>query len=125
MNRVFGNFMGRGLVDPVDDVRATNPASNEELFAALSKDFVEHGYDIKHLIRTIMNSTAYQLSSEANATNQDDNKYLLEVHRQAPAGGSAAGCDVAGDRRADDVSRAIPRARARCSCPIRRWSRNF
>src|SRR5579864_155689 len=49
VNRVFANFMGRGLVDPVDDLRATNPASNEELFAALAKDFVAHGYDVKHL----------------------------------------------------------------------------
>ncbi|HEY1493477.1 MAG TPA: DUF1553 domain-containing protein [Candidatus Solibacter sp.] len=75
VNRVWANFMGRGLVDPVDDLRATNPASNEELLAALSKDFVEHGYDVRRLIRTIMNSSAYQLSSEANATNQSDNIY--------------------------------------------------
>jgi hypothetical protein len=75
VNRVWANFMGRGLVDPVDDVRATNPASNEELFAALAKDFVDHGYDIQRLIRLIMNSSAYQLSSEANATNQADNIY--------------------------------------------------
>ena len=46
VNRVWANFMGRGLVDPVDDLRATNPASNEELLAALTKDFVDHGYDI-------------------------------------------------------------------------------
>ena len=75
VNRVWGNFMGRGLVDPVDDLRATNPASNEELLAALSKDFVEHGYDVRRLIRTVMNSSVYQLSSEANATNQADNIY--------------------------------------------------
>jgi hypothetical protein len=67
--------MGRGLVDPVDDVRASNAASNEELFAALTKDFVDHGYDIQRLIRTILNSTVYQLSSDANATNQSDNMY--------------------------------------------------
>jgi hypothetical protein len=67
--------MGRGLVDPVDDLRASNPASNEELLAALSKDFVDHGYDVQRLIRTIMNSGVYQLSSEANATNQSDNTY--------------------------------------------------
>ena len=86
VNRVWGNFMGRGLVDPVDDVRATNPASNEELFAALSKDFVEHGFDVKHLIRTIMNSSAYQLSSEANATNQNDNKYYSKyIVKRLPA----------------------------------------
>ncbi len=75
VNRVWANFMGRGLVDPVDDLRATNPASNEELLAALAKDFVDHGYDVKRLIRTIMNSGAYQLSSEANTTNQADNTY--------------------------------------------------
>ncbi|HTP32943.1 MAG TPA: DUF1553 domain-containing protein [Candidatus Acidoferrales bacterium] len=75
VNRVWGNFMGRGLVDPVDDLRATNPASNEELLAALSKDFVEHGYDIRRLIRLIMTSSVYQLSSEANTTNQSDNTY--------------------------------------------------
>ena len=75
VNRVWANFMGRGLVDPVDDVRASNAASNEELFAALAKDFVEHGYDVDRLIRTIMNSSVYQLSSDANATNQSDNIY--------------------------------------------------
>jgi hypothetical protein len=75
VNRVWANFMGRGLVDPMDDLRASNPASNEELLAALSKDFVAHGYDVQRLIRTIMNSSVYQLSSEANATNPSDNIY--------------------------------------------------
>ncbi|HEY1336074.1 MAG TPA: DUF1549 domain-containing protein [Bryobacteraceae bacterium] len=75
VNRVWANFMGRGLVDPVDDLRATNPASNEELLAALSRDFVEHGYDVQRLIRQVMTSSVYQLSSEANATNQSDNVY--------------------------------------------------
>ena len=75
VNRVWANFMGRGLVDPVDDLRATNPASNEELLAALSKDFASHGYDVKRLIRQIMTSRVYQLSSEANATNASDNTY--------------------------------------------------
>ncbi len=82
VNRVWANFMGRGLVDPADDLRATNPASNEELFAALTKDFIDSGFDVRRLIRTIMNSGAYQLSSEANATNQNDDrfysKYLIK-----------------------------------------------
>lgn len=82
VNRVFANFMGRGLVNPVDDVRSSNPASNEELLAALTKDFVAHKFDVKHLIRTIMASGVYQLSSEANATNQNDNifysKYIIK-----------------------------------------------
>jgi hypothetical protein len=75
VNRVWANFMGRGLVESVDDVRATNPASNEELFAALSDDFVKSGYDVKRLIRTIMNSEVYQLSADSNAENQMDTKY--------------------------------------------------
>jgi hypothetical protein len=86
VNRVLGNFMGRGLVDPIDDVRATNPASNEDLFSALSKDFVDHHFDIKYLIRTVMNSTTYQLASEANATNQDDKKFYSKyIIKRLPA----------------------------------------
>lgn len=82
VNRVWGSIMGRGLSHPVDDVRATNPASNEELFDALTQDFIKNGYDIKRLIRLIMTSSTYQLSSEANATNQQDNifysKYIVK-----------------------------------------------
>jgi hypothetical protein len=86
VNRVWGNFLGRGLVDPVDDVRATNPASNEELFAALCKDFADNGFDVKRLIRLILNSSTYQLSSEANATNQNDNKYYSRyIVKRLPA----------------------------------------
>jgi uncharacterized protein DUF1549/uncharacterized protein DUF1553/Big-like domain-containing protein len=86
VNRVWANFMGRGLVDPVDDVRASNAASNEELFEALAKDFVDHGYDIQRLIRTILNSSVYQLASDANATNQADNIYYSKhIVRRLPA----------------------------------------
>lgn len=86
VNRVWGNFMGRGIVNPIDDVRASNPASNEELLSALTKDFVDHGLDPKRLIRTIMNSSVYQLSSESNATNQNDNKYYSRyIIKRLPA----------------------------------------
>ncbi len=86
VNRVWGNFMSRGIVDPVDDLRATNPASNDELLTALTKDFVAHGYDIRYLIRTIMNSGVYQLSSDANATNQNDNRYFSKyIVKRLPA----------------------------------------
>jgi hypothetical protein len=82
VNRVWANFMGRGIVNPVDDLRATNPASNEDLLAKLTEDFVKHDYDVNYLIRTIMNSATYQLSSTANATNQNDNvfysKYIVK-----------------------------------------------
>lgn len=72
VNRIWYHLMGRGLVDPVDDVRATNPASHPELLDALAADFVRSGFDLRHIIRVIMNSRAYQLSSEPNDTNRDD-----------------------------------------------------
>ena len=72
VNRVWYHLMGRGLVDPVDDFRATNPPSHPELLDALASDFVAHGYDVRHVIRLIMASRAYGLSSEPDATNRDD-----------------------------------------------------
>jgi len=75
VNRVWANFMGRGLVEPIDDLRATNPASNEQLLSALADDFVAHGYDIKHLIRTIMRSAAYQRSAETVPGNQTEDRF--------------------------------------------------
>ena len=54
VNRVWAVFFGRGIVDPVDDFRISNPASNEPLLDALAEDFVQHGYDLKQLMRTIM-----------------------------------------------------------------------
>ena len=68
MNRLWGHFLGRGLVHEVDDLRETNPPSNPELLDALAKDFVEHKFDVKHVIRTIVNSRVYQLSSRADAS---------------------------------------------------------
>jgi hypothetical protein len=62
VNRFWGYFMGRGLVEPLDDLRATNPPSNPELLDALAADFVRHRYDLKYLMRTIMTSRGYQLS---------------------------------------------------------------
>ena len=72
VNRVWFHLMGRGLVDPVDDFRASNPPSHPELLDALAKDFAGHAYDLRWLIRTIMGSRTYQLSSEPNATNGTD-----------------------------------------------------
>jgi hypothetical protein len=64
--------MGRGLVDPIDDFRATNPPSHPELLTWLAGDFVEHGFDLRHAIRVIMQSKTYQLSSEPNDANRED-----------------------------------------------------
>jgi hypothetical protein len=72
VNRFWGYTMGRGLVEPLDDVRATNPASNPDLLDALAADFIKHKYDLKHLLRTIMNSRAYQLSSVKIPANEAD-----------------------------------------------------
>ncbi len=72
VNRYWKHFFGRGLVDPEDDMRATNPATNPELLNELAQDFIGSGFDIKQLIRTICNSNVYQLSSEPNDWNRDD-----------------------------------------------------
>ena len=72
VNRMWRNFMGRGLVEPVDDFRATNPPTNAPLLDALANDFVEHGYDLHHLIRRITSSAAYQLSSIPTERNKRD-----------------------------------------------------
>ena len=86
VNRVWGSLLGRGLVHPIDDLRATNPASNEELFAALTADFVEHGFDVKRLIRTTMTSATYQRSADTDATNvKDDRYYSHHLTRRLPA----------------------------------------
>lgn len=78
VNRYWGYYMGRGLVDPIDDIRSTNPASCPEVLDALAKDLVAHDYDIKHLLRTIMQSNVYQLSSIAHPESEidSDNKYF-------------------------------------------------
>jgi hypothetical protein len=86
VNRVWRNFMGRGLVEAEDDMRQTNPPSNEELFGALAKDFTSHGYDLKQLMRTIMNSAAYQRSSLSLPENKtDDRFYARYLIRRLPA----------------------------------------
>ena len=72
VNRMWGSFFGRGFVDPVDDFRLTNPPSHPELLKELAKDFKEHGYDRKRLIRLIVRSRVYQLSSRPNQTNKED-----------------------------------------------------
>jgi hypothetical protein len=72
VNRIWYHLMGRGLVEPNDDFRATNPPANGPLLEALVHDFVEHHFDLRQLVRTIMTSHVYQLSAVPNATNADD-----------------------------------------------------
>lgn len=72
VNRYWKHFFNRGLVEPEDDMRDTNPATNPELLDALAKSFVESGYDLKQLVRTICRSSTYQLSSIPNQVNHID-----------------------------------------------------
>jgi hypothetical protein len=72
VNRIWFHLMGRGLVDPVDDFRPTNPASHPRLLDRLAQDFVDHHFDVRHVIRTIMTSNAYALASTPNDTNSED-----------------------------------------------------
>ena len=72
VNRVWSYFFGRGIIDPVDDIRASNPPSNPALLDALTKDFVLHDFDLRHLMRTIANSRVYQTSVATNEWNEKD-----------------------------------------------------
>ena len=72
VNRYWKHFFNRGLIEPEDDIRDTNPATNPELLAALERHFVESGFDLKELVRVITNSVAYQLSSSPNEHNLVD-----------------------------------------------------
>ena len=72
MNRYWAHFFGRGIVEPPDDMRLTNPPSNPELLDGLADQFVKSGYDLRALIRTICTSRVYGLSSSPNETNAQD-----------------------------------------------------
>ncbi|HVE40344.1 MAG TPA: DUF1549 and DUF1553 domain-containing protein, partial [Planctomycetota bacterium] len=73
-NIVWAHFFGKGIIDPVDDVRVSNPASNPELLEALAKKFTSYKYDFKKLVRDICTSRTYQLATKANATNESDTR---------------------------------------------------
>ncbi|MBW3598780.1 MAG: DUF1549 domain-containing protein, partial [Planctomycetes bacterium] len=72
VNRYWKHFFGRGIVEPEDDMRVTNPPSNPELLDALAANFIQSGYDLKDLVRTICRSSAYQLSSQPTPANESD-----------------------------------------------------
>ena len=80
VNRLWSQYFGRGIVDPVDDMRATTPPSVEGLLEALADDFVQSGFDTKHIIRRILNSRTYQLSAEPNGTNQLDDRFFSRFY---------------------------------------------
>jgi hypothetical protein len=86
VNRVWAHYMNVGLVEPVDDLRATNPPTNPELWKALVAHFVKSKYDLRDLMRVILNSRAYQLSSATRAGNATDAKFYSHYYaRRLPA----------------------------------------
>lgn len=85
-NRFWSYFFSRGIIDPVDDLRTTNPPVNPELLEALTKDFVEHRFDVRHLMRRIVSSQTYQRSSVANDSNRHDTlNFARSIPRRIPA----------------------------------------
>ena len=111
VNRVWADLMGRGIVEPVDDLRATNPPSNTPLLEALADDFRDHGYDLKHLIRTITTSYVYGLSSLPNHRNIADTRNYSRHYRQRLRAEVLLERDLRRHRRAGDDS--TPRRPAR------------
>jgi hypothetical protein len=86
VNRVWRHYLGTGLVEPVDDLRATNPPSNPALWKALVGDFVAHKYDLKHLMRTILTSRTYQRSSTTQPGNETETRFYSHYYaRRLPA----------------------------------------
>ena len=85
-NRLWAHYFGRGLVEPIDDLRLTNPASNEPLFHAIAKHLRDSKYDIKTFTRTLLNSRLYQLSSNTTASNAaDEQNFSHAAYKAVPA----------------------------------------
>jgi hypothetical protein len=86
VNRIWSYLLGVGLIEPVDDIRAGNPPTNPALLDALTEDFIQHGFDTRHLIKTICKSRTYQLSIVTNKWNKDDEiNYSHAIARRLPA----------------------------------------
>lgn len=85
-NRIWSYFFHRGIIDPVDDLRSTNPPINPDLLDALTQDFVEHQFDVRHLMRLIVTSETYQRSSLATKSNEhDDANFSHSIPRRLAA----------------------------------------
>ncbi len=85
-NRIWGYLLGVGLIEPIDDIRASNPPTNPQLLAFLTRELVDHNFDTRHLIRTICQSRVYQLSVATNPLNEDDrSNYSHALPRRLPA----------------------------------------
>ena len=85
-NRVWGYLTGTGIIEPLDDIRAGNPPSNPELLQYLTSEFIQSGFDVRHLMRVILRSRTYQLSLKTNRWNEDDKtNYSHAKARRLPA----------------------------------------
>jgi hypothetical protein len=85
-NRIWSYFFHRGIVDPVDDLRSTNPPINPALLEALTRDFVEQRFDVRHLMRRIVTSRTYQRTSLAEPSNErDEQNFSHSIARRIPA----------------------------------------
>ncbi len=80
VNRIWKHFMGRAFVEPVDGFGEENQPTNPELLKWLAKDFIIHGYDLQHLMRTILNSETYQRTSQTNESNKEDQLYYSHAY---------------------------------------------
>lgn len=80
VNRVWANYLGRGLVESVDDIRQTNPASNEKLFGHLASELIRNKYDLKSLMRMILQSETYQRSHEVLPENEADQRFYAHAY---------------------------------------------
>jgi hypothetical protein len=86
VNRIWGHYFNVGLVEPIDDLRESNPPTNPELWKALVNEFVAKKYDRKHLMRLILNSRAYQLSSTTKPANEKDQRFFSHYYaRRLPS----------------------------------------
>jgi hypothetical protein len=83
VNRIWAHYLGIGIVNPVDAFSLANPPANDKLLDVLAKDFVAHGYDIRHIERVVLKSGTYQLSAKPNGTNKHD-KYNYARHYIRP-----------------------------------------
>ncbi len=80
VNRIWFHLVGRGIVEPVDDFRDSNPACNDELIDGLAGDFAKNGYDLRRLVKLILTSRTYQMSARPNALNADDTLYFSHAY---------------------------------------------
>jgi hypothetical protein len=86
VNRLWAHFLSRGIVQPIDDARSTNPPSNPELLDALADDFISSGYDVKHLISVIASTYAYGLESASHAGNEGDSQTFARFYPRRLSG---------------------------------------